>query len=576
MPFPACPVARFDQLACMLCASLIPRFLRSTGKDCEGTVPAFRHFQWRFRGPTALLLCASLAWARPPQEQAKPGDTLPAPRPLSPAPPALLGGPAEPIDLTSALRLAGVRNPDILLARELVSEAIARRQYAAAQILPSLNAGMNFDNHTGNLQRSTGEIIKVDRSSLYAGLGANAVGAGTVTIPGVVLAGNVSEGIVAALVTRQAVRGREFASAAVRNQVLLNVATAYLELLRAEGHVVLAMQTREEAREVARVTANYARTGIGREADAERAATELEQREAEVLQAAGDVLTASARLAQLLDLDPSIHLHAIDGWVVPVPIIPEPIPLPQLIAIALGQRPELAERQAAIRAAFLELEGAKILPFSPTVVLGYSVGTFGGGSNLAAAGIRQPDGTILQQPRFDSFGPRDDFDAVVNWTARNLGVGNVALVRLAQSNLRADQLRQIAVLDRVRTEVATAYARTHVRFAQIDTGQRAVESSQRAFQEDLRRTRNREGLPIEVLDSLRLLGRSRYAYLDAIIDYNRAQFELFVALGQPPRNCLARAIPADLVPPSAPCASVPSSVPPTGASTPAQAGAPIQ
>src|SRR5262249_26956553 len=156
------------------------------------------------------------------------------------------------------------------------------------------------------------------------------------------------------------------------------------------------------------------------------------------------------------------------------------------------------------------------------------------------------------QPRFDSFAGRQDFDAVLFWTARNLGVGNLAQVRLAQSNLRGNELRQVEVLDRIRAEVAAAYARTHARFAQIATGERAVQSGRRAFQEDLVRTRNREGLPIEVLDSLRLLSRSRYAYLDAIVDYNRAHFELYVALGQPPADCLARPIPRDLVPPPEP------------------------
>src|SRR5262249_61595760 len=125
----------------------------------------------------------------------------------------------------------------------------------------------------------------------------------------------------------------------------------------------------------------------------------------------------------------------------------------------------------------------------------------------------------------------------------------LAVVRLARSHVRATDLQLVEVLDRVRAEVAVAYARTHARYAQIETAERAVRSSQDAFREDLTRTRHREGLPIEVLDSLRLLGRSRYAYLDAIVDYNRPQFELYVALGQPPADCLARPIPATLVPP---------------------------
>lgn len=512
------------------------------------------------------LAAAATSFASEPAPKADPPpELLPAPRPelegANPVfAPSILDGPVSPIDLCSALGLANVQNPEILLARERVVEAVAVRQLAAAQFLPTINAGINSDNHIGPLQRSNGSILKVNRNALYLGLGASAVGAGTVNIPGIVWNANLSQVYFNALIARQVVGQREFASVAVRNDVLLAVARAYLELLRAEGRRAIAIQTRGDAREVARVTTNYARTGQGRQADADRATSEFEQRNIDLLRAEQEVLTASARLAELLHLDTVVRLHATDGWVVPAPIVPEPIPLPELIAIALVQRPELQERQAAIRAAFLHLREAKLLPFSPNLIAGYSAGTFGGGSNLAARGIQQPDGTILQQPRFDSFAGRQDVDAVVYWSLQNLGIGNVAQVRLAQSGLRSEQLRDIRILDLIRYQVAAAYAATHARFAQIETAERATQAGQEAFRHDLIRTRNREGLPIEVLDSLRLLGRSRYTYLDAIIDYNRAQFELYVALGQPPADCLARPIPAKLVPPPdpVPCPAAPA------------------
>jgi outer membrane protein TolC len=203
-----------------------------------------------------------------------------------------------------------------------------------------------------------------------------------------------------------------------------------------------------------------------------------------------------------------------------------------LIAIALAQRPEMREWQNAVRAAFFEMQRQKLLPFSPNLIVGYSVGSFGGGSNLVA------------NP-FGNFADRQDFDAIMFWSLRNLGLGNLAMVRRAQSEARTQNLRWTEVLDRIRAEVARAYARTYARFAQIETAERGIQSSERAFREDFDRTRNREGLPIEVLDSLRLLTRSRYAYLDAIIDYNLAQFALYVALGQPPADWLARPVPAD-------------------------------
>ena len=79
------------------------------------------------------------------------------------------------------------------------------------------------------------------------------------------------------------------------------------------------------------------------------------------------MLAASARLAELLNLDPSIRLHPTDAWAVPQELVPSPMPVAELIAIALLQRPELAERRAVIRQSLLALEGAKVLPFSPTV-----------------------------------------------------------------------------------------------------------------------------------------------------------------------------------------------------------------
>ncbi len=87
--------------------------------------------------------------------------------------------------------------------------------------------------------------------------------------------------------------------------MLLQAADGYVALLQAEGHHAIAVQSRDESREVARITASFAATGQGRQADADRAATDLEEREAEIIEAENEELAASARLCELLNLDPS-------------------------------------------------------------------------------------------------------------------------------------------------------------------------------------------------------------------------------------------------------------------------------
>src|SRR5260370_4577168 len=203
------------------------------------------------------------------------------------------------------------------------------------------------------------------------------------------------------LASRLLLAEKRFAAAAAQNEGLRQVAGAYVQLLRAEGLRAVAYQNRLEAQQVARITAVYAAKGEGRKADADRAATELDRRRIDLLDSEAGVQTASARLAELLNLDPVLRLHPAEEKLVPQPMVPDPIPLPALMARSLLQRPELAERQAVIRQAMLGLANARLLPFSPTVLIGLSAGTFGGGSNLAAdAGA----------PRFDHFGPRNEFD----------------------------------------------------------------------------------------------------------------------------------------------------------------------
>src|SRR4029077_7393239 len=126
------------------------------------------------------------------------------------------------------------------------------------------------------------------------------------------------------------------------------------------------------------------------------------------------------------------------------------------------------------------------------------------------------------------------------WTLQNLGVGNKAQIDGARSRLNSADLEILVALDRVRSEVAGAHARTHARFARIRTCELAIQAGIEAFEEDMERIKGAEGLPLEVINSLRLLARSREQFLNAILDYNKAQFQLYVSLGKPPAELLMR------------------------------------
>lgn len=468
------------------------------------------------------------------------GDgTIPPEEALKP----LLDQNYTPINLLSALQLAGVQNNNILASQQRVLESVALRQLAAVQFLPTLNYGGSYDLHRGVLQQSTGNILSVRRDALYLGAGAVAIAAGSVNIPGVVWNLNITEAIYNYLASQKAVDKASSENRTVQQDVLLEVALAYTDLVRAQGLRSIVAQTLDNSRELARITAAYAKTGQGSQADADRAATERARHEGDLVRADGALLTASAKLCRLLHLDPSSRLMATEKFVLPMSVVPDPIPLPELLAIALIHRPELQARRAGIAQALLNLESAKLLPFSPTVFLGFSAGGEAGGSDV----VSQPLGSgsfARGTPRFGQGRSRQDLDVMAYWTLRNLGVGNRAMIQATASRLRSADFEELIALDLVRSQVASAYAATHARYARIRACELAIQASTEAFREDLTRAAALEGRPLETVDSLRLLYRSRTEYLDSILDYNEAQFRLYVALGKPPVDVLVR--PVDL------------------------------
>lgn len=428
---------------------------------------------------------------------------------------------AYPIDLAAALGLAGAANPTIALAREAVQASLAERLQADALLLPTLRAGVDFDLHRGNLETSRGIITNVNRESVYVGSGAAAFGAGTVGYPGVQVFSHLADAFFEPLAARQRVAMTDLDATATRNAVLLNVATRYFTLLGTEATARAVRQSEAELQEVVTQTAAFARTGQGREADADRAGSNALLLHVQAEQADEDVAVAAAELARLLSLDPSVRLRPAGGPLGPVPVVPSGQTLEQLLRVAVSNRPEVGARAAAVGFAQTRLREERVRPFVPLLSVGFSAGGFGGGSDRT-------------EPRFGNVRGRTDFDAFAVWSLENLGLGNLALQRQRRAEVGQAEAELVWAIDRVRREVAEAFGLTAARRQEMAAARRRVETAGQAFRLDLNRSRNLEGRPIEVLNSANLLAAARQDLIRATVGYNQAEFQLFVALGQPP------------------------------------------
>jgi len=468
-------------------------------------------------GPASAAASGSAPPNGPKDQGLIPEDHVPVPSPLVIPPP--LG--QYPIDLATALRLADTENPTIGAARMMILEALALQLTARSLLVPSLNSGISYHDHTGVLQRSSGKILSLSEQSLYIGAGARTVAAESVAIPGVNILTPLTDAWFEPLAARQRLSGARFNAQATAYEILLDVALLHIQLLGNQSILDAQRKSEYQVNEIVTITRHFAETGQGRDSDANRAFSQWKRRRALVLKAEEEIAVTVARLANRLNLDPSVRLEVMGGPLIPIDLVNLDTSQPELIRVALAQRPDIAARSAAIREAEAHRKQEISRPLLPTLWLGFSGGVFGGGSNLAP-------------PVVGNFGGRTDFDVRVFWTLLNFGAGNLALIKERQAQVNQMVAEQSKTINRARGEVSASLADARAAQNQITIARRELLSAELGFKEDLERSRQNQGLPIEVLNSLTLLADARVNLIRALVHYDQAQFSLWVSLGSPP------------------------------------------
>jgi outer membrane protein TolC len=241
-------------------------------------------------------------------------------------------------------------------------------------------------------------------------------------------------------------------------------------------------------------------------------------------------------------LDPTVDLQPNDPAIVPFTLVSETTSLDELTALGLMNRPELAEGRAQVAAALVLWRQARTGPFIPRLQVEYNAGEFGGGTH---------DDT-------QRFGGRGDGLAQAVWTLHNLGAGDVAQARARRSQYNQVNLHLVELETQVAAEVTAAAKRARARQRALDHAQQAVQDAEKAWQQVLnftlqaafRKVRQFEAL--ELLIAERDLDQARRQYLTEVIEYNRSQFQLYWALGQPPMESLAQSTPVPVKTPVLP------------------------
>ncbi|HYH63137.1 MAG TPA: TolC family protein [Urbifossiella sp.] len=473
------------------------------------------------------------------------------PLPTAPPPAAAGGDRPLPINLATALQLAGARPLDVQIAGRQVAAAAAAFDRARVLWLPNISVGADYFVHTGPQQNFAGEVLRSNRNTFMAGFGPNVVF-------------NVSDAVYAPLAARQDVRARQAVQQAAINDVSFQVADAYFGVQQARGELAGALLAETMAADLSRRATALA-AGLAPPAEENRAKVELARRRQVVFAARERWRTSGAELGRLLRLDPTQLLEPAEPPFLPVTVIDPTAPVDSLIPIALATRPELAGQQAVVQATLARLKQEKLRPLVPSLAvrsvstnpsgsLGY--GAFGGGRN----------------DRLDDFSGRFDLDVQLLWEFQSLGLGNRARVAERRAENEAALLDLFRTQDRIAAEVVQAFAQVRSAAERLNVAEpalrEAIELTDRSLA-GLGQTRRLGDAvvlvvrPQEAVAAVQALGQANADFFAAVADYNRAQFRLYRALGHP-AQCLAAAVPAAESGPevAVPTVVVPSVLPP--------------
>ena len=409
----------------------------------------------------------------------------------------------QPIDLATALRLAGANNLDVRIARERLAEAEANELVAVEQFFPTLSPGAGYRRHENNIQTVDGNIINADKEQFTAGA----------TITAQV---DFGEAIFRTLAARQLLDAARHAAGAQHQESVLQAALTYFELTRAKAAHGVAAESVRISEDYAAQVKQAVEAGLAFKGDTYRAITQAERNRLALDQTREQQRLAAARLAQVLHLDPAVELAPTGGELAPIQLISSDRSLDSLVGDAISARPELKQYAAQLQAARKNRQGAIYGPLVPTINGQAFYGGLGGG--IGSPGPRE-------------FDQSSDYAAGISWRIGPGGLFDVGRIHANDARVRTGELELEKVANEITRQVVEGHTRIHSLASQIRDARRGLEAAEQSLTLAQERREFAVGAVLETIQAEQDLTRARLDFVNAVAEHNKAQYTLARARG---------------------------------------------
>ncbi len=434
-----------------------------------------------------------------------------------------------PINLATALRLSDARPLIVAAAQASVWVAEAQLTHAKVLWVPTLTLGGDYIRHDGGgPDFNKGVLTAPSVNYFYAGGGLNVSNSGLFDFV------NLTDVFFEPLIAQRVLNSRQWDIQTAKNDALLMTADTYFRVHQHRGMYAGALYCVERGRDLVEQITSLSGELVSW-TEVERARNQLADLEQQSVSARQAWRVQSAKLTRILRLNPRAVVVPLEHDHLQLTLIDPAQPLPELQKIALTNRPDLASKRELVEAAARRISREKMRPLLPLVIIG---GFQNAGGMMTQAGIfgLGPNSSLNQ------WTGRDDVSLQLVWQFDAFGIGNLARIKEQRGGQSETFVQLYRAQDMVAAEVTEAHARLQAAAARVGLADRSLRTAIIAYNgnvEGLRHTTRYGDVlvlvyrPQEVVYALKLMKVAFDEYFTTVADYNRAQFELFHALGYP-------------------------------------------
>jgi len=291
-----------------------------------------------------------------------------------------------------------------------------------------------------------------------------------------------------------------------KDEVILETARAYYELLRAKISIEIYLKNLYERTAQLKLTETLMQSGFGTRFDVVRSKGEQALAEQDLMRALINYRTSQTKLSNIMGIEVNSHLFPIEADVKPLRLVDENLSVDELFKIAEFSRDDVKAREDMIKS--LKQQKYKVYTdFIPKPRIIYQ-GQYQGTARVGVYG-NNVVGAYLDIP----IGSR-------------LGVGTVTKANSIQAQIEAKMYELEQLLRNIREDIISNYYRGQILKERIEIAKKQVEYASDSVKLAELRLDAGEGILIDVIQAQTIKNNARIELLSTIVDYNLVQIQL--------------------------------------------------